>query len=485
MAAAIYGGGYLMHDDHFLVVEVAASWADGEDYNNWLPWNQKGSPKAHPANFAYAGSQYLLFKLFQLTGPNTPSDQALVLRLLHGIYSLTIVVLGYLLARSLAPDRPKNAASVAWILAASGFWPLLSVHQLVEMTCIPPLMMGLWALVRSERLRWQDVLLAGIGIGMATGLRYQCGIIGVALVPVLMAQRQWRALLGVGIAALSTFALVQAPDIFIWGEPFVQLRGYIDYNSTHAGNYPKGHWYQYLLTLLGLMIPPASFMLIWGAFHRGRSASAIWWRVVIPIGGFLLFHSAYINKQERFILPAVPALIVIGFIGWQMWTERSAWWGRHRRFENGLWAAFWVISTAVLAASLPYSGKHSRVKAMEFLHAQGAQTFAMVQVDSGSMPPQFYSGSWNSYHIDNRREQQRPPLKVAKSWCASPPSFILFQGDRHLGEAVGQYKAAMPGLRYVTTIAPSRTDRLIHTLNPLNSVERIMIYSTEEALPCP
>lgn len=25
--------GYLMHDDHFLVVETGASWAVGEDYN--------------------------------------------------------------------------------------------------------------------------------------------------------------------------------------------------------------------------------------------------------------------------------------------------------------------------------------------------------------------------------------------------------------------------------------------------------------------
>ena len=32
--AAWFSEGYLMHDDHFLVVEAAASWADGEDYNN-------------------------------------------------------------------------------------------------------------------------------------------------------------------------------------------------------------------------------------------------------------------------------------------------------------------------------------------------------------------------------------------------------------------------------------------------------------------
>lgn len=474
-----------MHDDHFLVVEAAASWADGEDYNNWLPWNQKGTPKAHPANFAYVGSQYLLFELFKLTGPSHPSDQALVLRILHGLYSLATIALGYLIARALAPTRKHTATGVAWLLAASGLWPLLSVHQLVEMACVPPLMMGFWGLVRSRQLRWQDILIAGIGIGIATGIRFQCGVIGVALVPVLLAQRQWQALVGVGVTALGTFSLMQAPDLYVWGEPFVQLRGYIGYNSTHAGNYPKGPWYQYLLTLLGILLPPASLMLLWGAFHRGRSAPGNWWRVVVPIAGFLIFHSAYINKQERFILPVVPALITVGLIGWHNWRERSQWWARHRKLEGGLWATFWIISTAVVAASIPYSGKHSRVKAMEFLYGQKVETFAVVQVDSGSMPPQFYSGTWKSYHIDNRRDQQRPPLQVAASWCASPPQFILFQGDRHLGEAVGQYKAAMPGLRYVTTIAPSRTDRWIHALNPINSVERIMIYATEDALPCP
>ena len=346
-------------------------------------------------------------------------------------------------------------------------------------------MMGFWGLVRSRQLRWQDILIAGIGIGIATGIRFQCGVIGVALVPVLLAQRQWQALVGVGVTALGTFSLMQAPDLYVWGEPFVQLRGYIGYNSTHAGNYPKGPWYQYLLTLLGILLPPASLMLLWGAFHRGRSAPGNWWRVVVPIAGFLIFHSAYINKQERFILPVVPALITVGLIGWHNWRERSQWWARHRKLEGGLWATFWIISTAVVAASIPYSGKHSRVKAMEFLYGQKVETFAVVQVDSGSMPPQFYSGTWKSYHIDNRRDQQRPPLQVAASWCASPPQFILFQGDRHLGEAVGQYKAAMPGLRYVTNIAPSRTDRWIHALNPINSVERIMIYATEDALPCP
>ena len=37
-----------MHDDHFLVIEAAQSWVDGEDYNKWLPKNRKdGAPTGH------------------------------------------------------------------------------------------------------------------------------------------------------------------------------------------------------------------------------------------------------------------------------------------------------------------------------------------------------------------------------------------------------------------------------------------------------
>ena len=38
--AVFFSQGYLMHDDHFLVIEAAQSWVDGYDYNNWLPKNR-------------------------------------------------------------------------------------------------------------------------------------------------------------------------------------------------------------------------------------------------------------------------------------------------------------------------------------------------------------------------------------------------------------------------------------------------------------
>ncbi|MGB0510865.1 MAG: hypothetical protein ACPGGB_08065, partial [Flavobacteriales bacterium] len=148
LVAATFSTGYLMHDDHFLVVEAGASWAAGEDYNRWLPWNQSGEPKAHPANFAYVGTQFLVFAILPHLGLSNPQHQMWVIRVLHGLYSCLLIVLAYGLARQLAPARTSVAVTAAWWMAAGGFWPLLSVHQLVEMVCIPPLMWAFWALSR-------------------------------------------------------------------------------------------------------------------------------------------------------------------------------------------------------------------------------------------------------------------------------------------------------------------------------------------------
>lgn len=86
LIAAQFSTGYMMHDDHFMVVEAASSWIDGEDYNNWLPWNQSGVPAAKPANFTYVGSQFLVFSALEWMGIDNPGSQMLWIRLLHGLF---------------------------------------------------------------------------------------------------------------------------------------------------------------------------------------------------------------------------------------------------------------------------------------------------------------------------------------------------------------------------------------------------------------
>ncbi len=487
--AAVYSPGYLMHDDHFLVVETGASWAVGEDYNNWMPWSQRAngieSPTPHQANLTYAGIVSGYFRACNALGFVAPARQMLLLRLLHGVFSLLIVALGYRIAEKVGGERP--ARWTGWALATFGLFPLLGVRQLVEMVCIPPLLWSAWVVLQSERRNWKTWMLAGVGIGMATAFRYQCGVFGLGwVVALLVHERKWQqAVLNsaiMGCSALIAFALGQCQDIIIWGEPFAQLRAYIEYNSSHAGDYPQGFWHQYFWVVLGLLIPP--FSLAW-AFGTAKEAKRLALLVIPPLA-FFVFHSAFPNKQERFILPAVPFIVTAGTVGWHAFVERSGFWQRRLGLHRGLIICGLVMSLGAGIGLCFIQPKKSRVDAMTALYNRGdLVNFLIVHAEGGAMPPQFYCGSWNKYWTS---DLETDAVNHREVMCNSPrytfPNYIVFSGDRLLGEAVERYKDIYSSMEYVQQIPPSRWDRLLAALNPHNRVERMMIYHIDPAAEC-
>ncbi len=495
LLAAWGSPGYLMHDDHFLVVEAAASWTDGADYNLWLPWNQieRGlEPQPHPANFFYVGTQFVTLTALKSAGLTAPKHLAFALRLLHGLYSLLIIVFTYRIAEAL------SGRNIAWwaggLVAIWGWMPLLSVHQLVELVCIPPLLFSAWQLVRTPRSEWtvKQIVLAGIGLGLATGIRYQCGLFGVGWGLALLwpsgehKKIQLKHPFILAISSLVVFSLTQISDVFVWGEPFVQLRAYFGYNTTHAMNYPQGPWHQYMWTVLGLATPPVGFALVWGMFVR-RVKFEHWRWLLWGTLAFFVFHSAYSNKQERFILPVMPFLAVLGSAGWAAWMERSAWWKERPKAMRGV--VGWTVGfNLVCAIGLGFVyAKKSRVEAMDLLYQRGdLRNFAIVQVDGGTLPPRFYAGQWVPYYtFDHESDPAGERNTLCKLAPERPfPNYLLFYGNTHLGEAVQAFKAEWPNLRFVANVAPGRFDRLLAWLNPINRAERVVIYSVEEDACC-
>ena len=91
LIATIFSQGYGMHDDHFLVIEASASWVDGYDYNNWLPWTEgnAGIPEGH--SFTYVGLNYIYFSIMKFLGVTDPKILMIVNRLIHALASLIVV----------------------------------------------------------------------------------------------------------------------------------------------------------------------------------------------------------------------------------------------------------------------------------------------------------------------------------------------------------------------------------------------------------
>lgn len=482
LISVIWARGFGMHDDHFLVIEAAQSWVDGSDYNNWLP-DPEGQNQPQGHSFFYVGLHYFLLKFLTLNGIIDPSSKMLIVRLLHAFLSLATIWFGYRMVRILAGKPLARLAGI--LLAFYWFQPWLSVRNLVEVACIPFLMGGTYyAMLAGQKERsipW--FLLAGLMLGLAFNIRYQTMLFSGGLILALWIERRWWGGLLTGSSLLLTAALIQGiPDYLIWGQPFAEFAEYVRYNMAHSGDYISGPWYMYLLLITGILIPPMSIFLIAG-YIRGWRKHLI---LFLPALLFLIFHSIFPNKQERFILPFIPFLIAGGVAGWalmgDLWRERFT----GTRWRTA-WAFFWVLNMVLLIPVSAMYSKRARVESMRYLSVY--PDIRTIIVDERprygiKYPPEFYLGQWISV-IERPKEVSLEDLKTRLSHfeMEDHPRFVLFMDEQDLVDRVREMQTLIPELVFEQRIRPGRIDALLHYLNPNNANESVFIYRNSRFYP--
>lgn len=474
VVAAFFSGGYFAQDDHFLVIEAAQSWVDGFDYNNWLPWNQGAHPAPTGHMMLYPGLHYLFFKLCAWAGLENPSVKMVLVRLLHALWSLIAVRTGYRIALKLS--SPAVAFRAGLFLALFCFMPFLSVRNLVEMVSLPPLMLCSWLLIKDgPSPRMKHVVLAGMFAGLAVDLRFQTLFFAGGAGLALLLLREWRKAFVFGLALLVPIVLVQAGvDLFIWGRPFAEMEEYVRYNMANSTTYFDQPWYNYLLVLGGIFIPPFSLAILFGFFKRPKPL-LVW----LPIFAFLFFHSIFPNKQERFILTIVPLVFVLGYVEWERFRTASPWWARRVGLWRGILTWTWGLNIILLVAlSISYS-KRERVEAMLMLRGKGIGALLVedtVEKDPPMMPL-FYLGNWHVSQVIITD----PAEDIRAAWAGVPaerkPGVVLFIGADDLQERIQRVENALGPLTYIGTAEPGLLDRTLHWLNPVNRNVAIAEYA--------
>jgi len=482
LLAAIYAKGWGMFDDHFIVIESAGSWTKGHDYNDWLPWSPHNhGPTGH--NFFYPGLHFLIFTLLNWIGISDPQSKMFVIRLLHGLFSLLTVYLGYRIVETL--DGKKSARLTGLLLALFWFMPWMGVRNLVEMTCVPFLMAGFWMIIRDNASKkiFQSWVLAGIFFGLAVNLRPQTAIFPFAVGLIYLFTKKWKHLAGLAIGSIGCVTLIQGGiDTYLWGKPFIELITYFKVNIADRDLYITLPWYNYFLTILGLLLPPVSVFLFFGYVRKWKSYFILFFPTLI----YFIVHSAFPNKQERFILPMIPVFIMAGSMGWTEFVSYSKFWLRNKRLEQASWWFFWCLNTILLLVFTFTYSKKARVEAMSYLGKYPkVQAIAVIdEENSPEMMPKFYMNQWPiSYNenVDNTTVDAILGFATAKN--RPPAEFVLFTGDKKIQPLVVQARRYFPYLMYETTIEPGRIDRFIHWLNPINKNRRIFIYRNVAVIP--
>jgi fermentation-respiration switch protein FrsA (DUF1100 family) len=401
----------------------------------------------------------------------------LLVRLLHALYSLTIVLLSYKIVRKIS--GAQLAAQVGWLMALLWFMPFFSVRNMVEIVCIPPLLYATWLMLKAtDSGKLTVFFFSGIIAGLAFSFRFQTitfiGGFGLAL----LIRKQIVPALVWGTGALLCMALLQGGiDYYIWGRPFAEFKEYTIYNIENARNYILGDWYNYLLLVSGLLVPPLG-VIIWFGMYKVRKEYLL---IILPALCFFLFHSYFPNKQERFILPVIPFFVMAGLAGWQQIVV-SAFWQRKASWLRAGRIFLIVINGILLIALTPSSTKTTRVHAMSYLHDYTQANSFMLELShlkNGVLMPKFYWGKWNDHVVVTVGESAKQIIHTLKASGQAMPEYVIFGENVNLENRINAFKSSVKAITYETTIEPSKLDQVMHWLNPVNVNQTYYIYRIE------
>lgn len=464
LIAAIFSQGYGMHDDHFLVIESSASWVDGYDYNKWLPWTpeNRGHPEGH--SFTYVGLNFLYFYFCKIIGISDPKLLMLINRIIHAGLSMLIVLYGYKITERIS-DK-KNALRVAWFLALLWVFPFVSVHNLVEYAAVPFLIMAVWLLVKDKT----NFFVAGMLIGLAISFRYQIAIFAIGLGLVYLIRFQFKNFLMLTLGSICTFCLTQGVvDYFIWGYPFAEFLGYVGYNMNEGVEYmPNSNYFMYFIVLIGIFLVPLGILMMMGFIKSGRK----YFLLFLPTFLFILFHTFFPNRQERFILSIIPFFVILGTLGYDEFNFK---------FKEKLWKVsvviFWIINALLLTLTTTMYSKRSRVEAMYSLYNETDKKEIWILMEGSSsgnveMAPKFYGKQWSAQTRDRRNATD--PLRIDNR----DYDYIFFYDEAQLEERIKTYKTIYPDMELHQECEPSLVDALLHKINPRNSNEYIEVWRT-------
>ena len=476
LLAVLFSKGYGMHDDHFLVVEAAQSWVDGYDYNRWMPTITKDltTPSGH--SLLYPGFHYFLFQFLESLRMTDPQSKMYVVRFLHALLSMSIVYLGYRMAEKISG---LNAAkTTGLILALLFFIPMFSVRNLVEFVCIPPMLYATWLVMKyDDRKKNSALFFSGVMLALALSIRFQTAVFIGGFYLVLLLQKKWKEIFLSAAGFIVCIALVQGiTDVIIWKRPFAEITEYVRYNLEHADEYIIQKWYNYILLLAGIMIPPVSIFILFGYLRNWKKHLLLFLPSII----FLAFHSYLPYKQERFILPIIPFIIILGIGGWENFVSQSGFWQRNQKLLHACWIFFWLVNfIPLIFVSTAYSHR-SRVEAMVYLSKQkDFKNFIIEesQHDGFTMPPRFYLQSWiYQPYVTKGTSLESLAEGIASGPDSLKPNYVVFNEKENIEQRVKNFKKYFPGIEYQATIEPGLVDKVMHWLNKRNANFTSYIY---------
>ncbi len=477
LISVFFAGGYGYHDDHFLVIEPAQGWLEGRNPGKMIVDDIEDNKSGR--SLLYPGILSGVFWMLESVSIHDPLVKMWVLRLLHAAYSLLIVVFGYRIVETIATK--EKARFVGLLLATYWMFPQIGVRNLVEAVPTPLMMYGSLILLRyikgSGKI-WQ-VILCGVLMGICFSLRYQTLFFTAGLGLGFLILKKWKEFFyfSTGVALLIVL-LHGIGDYFLCGSPFCKVIYYFVYNMDNASTYFDKPWFDYVLLLLGLFIPPISIFLLFGFFRAYKIDLLLW----LPVLVFFVFHSMFPNKQERFIFTVMPQMLLLGYLGWTEFMEKSGFWAKRKKLIAGFWIFFWVLNIPVSVIYSAYYNKKARIEGMVYLRERGdVKNFFMIDKTRVGVKdaPLFYLGKKVPYiRVTSNSDDNQVKTELEGLPDAIKPNYLIImrkQGE-DLTEKENHARFFFEDFTYLTTAEMGLVDGIRNSVNKHIKLDDWAIY---------
>ncbi|HSG67158.1 MAG TPA: hypothetical protein VK994_00530, partial [Bacteroidales bacterium] len=235
-----------------------------------------------------------------------------------------------------------------------------------------------------------------------------------------------------------------------------------------------------------ILVPPLSIYLFYGFFYAAFKEWRKYLLISLPVVIFLAFHSYFPNKQERFIIPILPFIIVLGSIGWSSFVSGSGFWEKREKLLKGSMVFFWIINLIMLAVISTTYSKRSRVESMTYLSDYKNIKSILVENTNQydvNLLPGYYLGQW----VIKLEVSKSIPIGKLPPWALEnkerQPDFFIFEGDKDIERRVAEMEGFFPDMVYETTIYPGFIDKVLFWLNPVNENQNAYIYRNANLHP--
>lgn len=227
-----------------------------------------------------------------------------------GLLNFAILIYAFLrLAETLRFDvRRQN-----FLLLMLTFYfaaPFALTRPMFESIAAPWLALAaVWAIRYDLNGRTKDLLWGVVWASMAFVLRQQLGFCALIFIILPLVKKNWKQLFLASALGLVLLILAGIPDYFLRGQFHYSLLNLTLYNYQHGAEYGNKPITFYPILIFVICLTPFFFKKYPDGFLKKnfKTYRSTWWIVFL----FVVLHSLFPQKWERFVISLIPALIFI------------------------------------------------------------------------------------------------------------------------------------------------------------------------------